>query len=545
MFDSRRAFLALAAAGGLGAVAARPDAAAAAAGSAAPAVRAADVGLAGNGTTDDGPAIQAAYDAGVGAIDFEAGKTYLVATPVFLDRASTYDQFVLNLNGAFLKLANTLPTTDAFWREPAVRWAIFPNTKRAAWNRTANKVAVDASRRASGSGVGALLSLTVRNGTVDGGGAAVGLAFANRTGCRFDAVVLFRGRALLSWFDYCDVNVLIQCHNRAGGPENAVLVEQVASGDGLLMASCKSDAGVWLARLKYNRGATITGTVTGRIELDSCAGVVVSGAHQEAPIANATMLVLRNSRVVIEHSVLYLTRGGSAPAAITIDDSATEAHTELVLDDVVEMRALENADVRLGALVEATKLAEDTRIVARGLTSSATGPGIGGVWVATGGVQVTGDALAAGAAAAGPAALASGDWVLAKRGGAWSVQPTSAIPAPAVAAPAFLTASGSSGDVAGGSLAGVAVRYAVLAVDAAGKASAVTTSAQVTPGSGGVAKLVVRVASAPCELRIRRFRGTSTTPEASLSIPVGRPRVTFYDQGANLSGFAWAAGTAY
>ncbi|QEO14180.1 hypothetical protein FLP10_06915 [Agromyces intestinalis] len=557
MPDTRRAFLALTAFGGLGAVAAaRAPEASAQAGSTmrggAPgrgrpgaSVTAADAGLVGDGATDDAPAIQAAFDAGAGAIDFEAGRTYLLDSPVFLDRG-TYDQFVLNLDGATLKLGPNLPSTDAFWREPEVRWAVFPNTKRGAWSPARGTVTVDASTRASGKSVGALVSLTVRAGTIDGDGGNTGFSFANRTGSRFEGVVLLAGRALLSWADYSDLNVFVQCHNRAGGPANAVLVEQISSGDGLLMASCKADGSVWLARLKYSRGAEITGTVTGRIELDSCAGVRIGAAHQEAPVSNATMLAIRGSKVTVDTSVLYLTRGKSAqPPAITIDDSTTDEHTELVLRDSQELRALASEDVPLGALVSVVKPAESTTVTARGLTALTTAPGTGGVWLASPGVAIGGSDEIAAAIAAAPAVVATGDWVLARRGGVWTVQPLAAAPAPGLKRPELLRAQGSSGDVSGGTLpAATSLSYVVMARNAAGETSARSPIAPAMAGQARTVKLVVRIDAAPCELRIWRYRGGSTTPDAYLSIPCARPKVTLYDFGAHLSGYAWLPGEA-
>ncbi|WP_395244582.1 hypothetical protein ACGGZK_01915 [Agromyces sp. MMS24-K17] len=551
MHDSRRAFLALTAAGGLGLVAAQPASPAAAAPVAATGPRvaapAADLGLVGDGTTDDGPRIQAAYDAGVGAIDFEGGKTYLVNTPVFLDDTSPYAMFVLNLNGATLKLGGGLPTTDAFWRDKTVRWAFFPNTKRGGWNRSANKVAVDTSHRATGGGVGALLSLGVHHGTIDGDGANVGFAISNRTGARFDSVVLYRARVLLSWADYCDVNVLIQCHNRAGGPDKSVLVEQIASGDGLLMQSCKADAAVGLARLKYSRGAEITGTVTGRIELDSCSAVRISSAHQESPIANATMLAIRNSTVTVDSSVFYLTRSedGNVPPAITIDDSSTDAHSELVLRDCLEMRAHDNGDLGMGALVSLVKPAEDTTVIARGMSSVTTTPGSGGVWVGSAGPTVTGSDEVAAAVAASTAVLATGDWILGRRNGAWAVEPSRAAAPPDPARPVILSTTGGSGDIENGTLPRAnPVTYVVVARTADGRSSQRSAISPSVAARDRTVKIVVRVDAAPCELRIWRFIGATTTPDAFASIAVGRPKVTLYDTGTYLAGVRWQAGDA-
>ncbi|WP_395244580.1 hypothetical protein ACGGZK_01905 [Agromyces sp. MMS24-K17] len=542
---SRRTFLRLGAAGVAGAVATAVVAAEPAA-----AATARDLGLAGNGTTDDGPKIQAAYDAGVGAIDFEGGKTYLVNTPVFLDATSPNAMLVLNLNGGTLKLGGGLPTTAAFWRDPTVRWAIFPNTKRSAWDQAANVVRVEPATRGTGTGVGGLISLTVRNGTIDGVARNAGFAMSNRTGSRFDGVVLYRARVLLSWADYCDVNVLVQCHNRAGdGLRSSVLVEQIASGDGLLVQSCKADAPIGLLRLKYSRGAEITGTVTGRIELDSCSAVRVSTAHQEAPIANATMLAIKNSTVVVDSSVFYLARSadGDVPPAITIDDSAsTTVGTELVLSETQEMRAHEHADVGMGAFVSVLKANDNTKVAARGVTSVTSAPGTGGTWSPTIGPAVLGAGGITAAVAAKPAVLASGDWRVVRRSGAWALEPTVAVAVAATpAVPSILGVTSGTGDVTGGALtATTKVSYVVAVRTADGRTTAKSAkSAGVLP-TDKVAKLVLKVDAAPAELLVWRYLGTSSTPDAYAAVPCGAPKPTLYDTGKRLAGVAWQAGTA-
>lgn len=494
--------------------------------------------LVGDGKTNDAPAIQACFDLGIHPT-FSPDRTYLIDSPLFLDRTSSTAMIVVDLNGATLKLGTGLPTTDAFWRDTGTKWAVFANTKRSALSK--GKVSVSVASRATGAQTGALISLAIRNGTIDGAGANVGFVFANRTGIRFEGIVLRRGRTLLSWFDYSDSNVFLQCHNRAGGPANSYLVEQISSGDGLLMQSCKSDASVGLARLKYCRGAEIVGTVTGAIELDACSAVQIRGGHQEAPVVNRTMIDVRGSDVVIDSSAIYLTRGarGAAlPPAIRITDAAG-VPSKVVLRDSREMRALEFSDEDLGAFVTVDRAVAGTKIEGRGFAAVTSVRSKGGEWLPTGGPVITGGAALGAVVAAAAPALGSGDFVVEYSGSAWSARRTTPTPTTAVTTPKITAVARVDG--LAGSLGAGAVRYRVQGISAAGTAS---TSSGYTSGlssSSGSARIDILAAGTPQTLRIWRYRGTSTSIDAYLEMAIAGAALTLFDTGKALTGMPWIA----
>ena len=464
------------------------------AGQATSAVEIARRSLIGDGSTDDGPAIQAVYDAGGQSLDLDSNRPYL-NTPVFFDNKDTYSMFVINMNGAEFKLGPDLPTTDAFWRDETVKWAFFPNTKRSALS--GGKVTVTTSTRATGTSVGALLTLNVRNGTIDGDSKNAGLVFANRTGTRFDSVVLWRGRALLSWFDYSDINVFIACHNRAGGPTNSVLIEQIASGDGLTMTSCKSDASVGLARLKYCRGGAITSTVTGLVELDSCSAVVIGSAHQEAPIVNKTILIVRNSPVTVDSSVFYVTRGDRPEhqAAITgrrLENGRSQRdHPQQCHRDACPTRMPTSRWGRPPGRDRRGRVHHDQRrqddrcdhiARQRRIWSSTAGP----TFTSSGDVQAALDA--------GRATVASGDFVLSRRNGAWQVAGTGPVPAGAPIEPEVLSLTGGSDDVKNGTLPRVTpLGYRLQVRTADGSTSRVIAKQRTVAGANRTVKLDLRL----------------------------------------------------
>lgn len=87
-----------------------------------------------DGVTDDGPAIQACYDAGEQKFYIPAGKTVYIDTAVFFDNDELNEvvEFIGMGPGATLLLGPNLPTTNGFLTDLDAGWAFFPNTDRAA-----------------------------------------------------------------------------------------------------------------------------------------------------------------------------------------------------------------------------------------------------------------------------------------------------------------------------------------------------------------------------------------------------------------------------
>ncbi|MGI9822594.1 hypothetical protein [Agromyces sp. Marseille-Q5079] len=510
-----------------------------------PLVSAAEAGLVGNGTTDDAPAIQAAYDAGGTGLALEAGRTYLLNTPIFLDRTDPYALFTIQMNGASFALGPALPRTDAFWRDKATKWAFFANTKRVGWNRTAGTVDATQANRATGTSVGAIVSLVLRDGAISGAGANVGVIFSNRTAVRLENLVQYGVRAMLSWTDYCDGNILIGCYNRSGGPEGSVLVEQISNGDGLLMLGCKADSPVGLARLKFCRGAEFTAIVSGRIELDNCSGIHLRAVHEEGQNAKGPMLVIRNSHVHIDTSVFYTPRTTDAAIhpSISIDDTAGGSHSELTLEHCMEMRYPNSGDQTFGSFIGITGAMPNTRVTAHDLSTQHVTAGTAGVWTATAGPRITADGDLGTALAASNASLASGSFSIERRGGAWRVigldgdagHADASAPVPTISA-----VSGST-EVTGAALGyGTRPSYRVAARNAAGDRGTASARASATVSSRGSVRLSVSADAAPCELLVWRFATTTaTTPQAFVSVPCGRPEIALLDTGSRISGYAW------
>lgn len=503
--------------------------------------------LAGDGTTDDAPAIQAAIDAGTYVISLDPGKTYLLDSAIFIDGTSAFTRVVIQGNGAILKLGANLPTTN--WsRDTTTRFAIFPNTLRSALS--AGVVTVNDANRATGSG-GALRSLIVRDLTVDAQAANRGFSFGNRTAVTMDNVTFYRGRVLSTWWDYSDANTFKSCYSRGGsGPAGQVLVEQYQQGDGLIVENGKADSSVGLLHLTTCRGALISGTVTGKITLTNCSGIVISGAHQEGQQSTMTSLVISNSHVTLQGTIIY-ENWSSTVCPITINDSADEPDTELVLTScqVTQLHTTSTGTTEFSPFIEIITSGDNTKIVARDLrgmfaSSAMSGKHPEGVQPA---IKAPVAIQTAFDSPAGRHALATGNWTLKRTAsGVWTVRDTvhggAVVSVRESAAPSIVQLTTSSGVNAGGTLTnGQSYQYAVAVIDALGNYSAVSSASAATANANGAVRLLLGLSSSPSVLIVWRDAGASvlSAPDAYCIIPVRAARPYLYDTGNYLMGRPW------
>jgi hypothetical protein len=182
-------------------------------------------------------------------------------------------------------------------------------------------------------------------------------------------------------------------------------------------------------------------------------------------------------------------------------------------------------------------------VTAHDLSTQHVTTGTAGVWTATAGPRITADGDLGAGLAASSASLANGSFSIERRGGAWRVIGLDGDPGHAQAAPRVPTVTAVSGstEVVGAAL-GVGTRpsYRVSTRNAAGIRSTASARAGVTVSSRGSVRLNVSADAAPCELYVWRFATTtSTTPQAFVKVPCGRPEIALLDTGARISGYAW------
>ena len=498
-------------------------------------------------TVDIGPIVQRAYDDGAEVLQLVSGSTYLWNTPVFLDRDSMVGGFVIEGNRSRILLGSGLPTTD-WTRDPATRFAIFPNTKRSALQ--GGRVAATAANRATGT-AGAIRPLTLRNVTLDGKQNNRGFSYGNRCAVTFDQVVLWGARVGLTWADYSDGNALINCYSKSPGyPGGQVLVEQTAQGDGLLISGGKADISVALARLKYCRGATISSVVTGRLVFDECSAIAVVGGHFEGQDADLPMLGVVNSQVVLQGCVLYETYDSSIPC-IQLDDGGSDlSSSDLTLQDCIVMQLItpDQKATSYSPYIGVGTVRAGTRITVRGLQGKHASSGDPGQWRDTAQPFISGGPAALQTAlgsSAGRAAQANGDFLLRQTSSGWDVSPSDGGPMVSrrqSSAPSIQRlGSDTKMRRAGALTTGRSYAYVVAVKDALGNFSPLSPSVSASVGASAMLSLDVFLADAPGTLVVWRANGESATAGADryVVLPARSAHVHLYDTGSQIGGRPW------
>ncbi|MFB9375712.1 hypothetical protein ACFFKU_17650 [Kineococcus gynurae] len=506
-------------------------------------------GLDPTGRRDSAPALQELYDQGARLVSLAPRGTYRLDSPVFLDDDGPFDRFVLQGNGATLRLGDGLAATDAFTADPETRWAFLANSTRASGPR----VEVSPATRATGPDVGGTLRFVVRDVVVDGGGRNVGLAFLNRCAARFEGVVMTAARALVSWFDYCDGIVLDQCHARVDTVPDAWLLYQVANGDGIVLVSPKTERGIGAARLQNCKGATIQAPVSGRFSFDRCRAVHVTGGHTEADLSAVTAFAVRASSVTLDTSVLYPSRDADAPTLVVDDDDDGNGST-VVLRQVTEMvlhrdgsssvRAERQGDVVAAPLVEVRRTQPGTTLSVDGAATQVGTLATGARWLPSAGWRVVSpdpEITTALESDSGSWLRATGRWQLARRD-RWRVLPLGGSSAycPDLQAPEIVDAQGSLDGVRG--VLGGQVSYVAALRDAQGGWSGLSEATRADVGGSGSVRVRIRT-TAPATLVLWRSRGDGVAARAEGRVSLGVPAgvVTVYDTGQFLGGLPWVA----
>lgn len=501
------------------------------------------------GTADIGAVVRSAMTFGVYNFELERGGSYLADSPVFVAQASAFQRLVIEGNGATIKLGPNLPTTN--WsRDTSAQFFIFPNTVASAWNTTTNVVTVSDANRATGLNTGALCSLVVRNVTVDGQAANRAFAFLNRTGATFDTVDIYRGRALVTWWDYSDRAIVARnCYSRSGsGPAEQVIAEGYQMGDGLRFESCKADSSVGLARLKTCRGAVFSGTVTGRIELEDCQSILFEAGHQElGNQANRVAFDIKNSSLTIDTSMLYLSSTSTVPV-VSIDDSSgeTDSHVRFVYCETITALNSSSGPSIFGPLVEIVAAGENTKLESIGMMGRLASSAMAGQTPAGPQAPLKGPTAVQTAidSAEGRAALASGSWILERLGsGVWSLHRRETLrPSRQMSQPSIIQVSTSTGVPTGGSLTnGQAYEYACAVYDEGGRVSQASAAMSGTATANGVARVLIGLPQSPCPVILWRKTGTGvlSTPDRYVILPAGAARTYAHDYGGHVSGLPW------
>lgn len=297
-----------------------------------------------NNSTDCGPAIQAIYDAGFN-LELNAKVTYYINTPIFLDRDTLQNPFVVNLNGASLRLGTGLPVvTNAL--NGTTKFAFLPNVLRTI-PRGSGSMTLSETYRATGSS-GKYGGLQINNGYWYTASAAdVGLVCTYTSAVILNGVHQNGGRTSLTWVGYTEPHTILQGTFTSAGGANQVAdawyVYGKSEGDGLTVNSMKCSGAVGGVSLDGCHGAVLNGLISTRVRLEECASIDIIGMHNESMMTTYPgNVVIRSSDVNFYGGIMYMTRPemqditlADSKGMVLITDSHNERASTVSYNDMV------------------------------------------------------------------------------------------------------------------------------------------------------------------------------------------------------------------
>lgn len=546
---TRRGLLGLAGAGTAVGLLARSPAPAAANPSAA-------VELVGDGTTDNGPLIQAAYDAGQQVLFPDTRGRYLIDTPVFFDEGVIMPTFEIDGGGAELVAGANLPTTPSFGAGTTA-FMFYPNTLRSALS--GGVVTVSDATRATGS-TGCFTAFVLRNVEVTGQMPDYGICFDNRCGVIHENITMTGGRVGSTWFSYAEPHVYREIYFRTQGTDNgqvegAFYVHGTQEGDGVYVQGMKCSGAVGGVSLTMCRGAVIDANITTKLRFTHCEGITINGLHQEADsyAGYAPNVEVIGSTVTVNGGVLYRPKVSTDVGAVTILDTHAERASQVDFHGTLFATLVRQtpADPALGAhvYVEAASNASgysSTRVRGFGVKNklASFGSANAGIWRPTAGFDVRSGVApldAAATSAAGLAQLASGDFDLHHGTDGWVVDPPGVQglrlvrelpdPGPLEAATA--------GQPTGALSNSTTYAYACAFRDASGELTALSPVVTATPETGAV-RLLLQGGAAPAAVCIwRSSTGSIGGADAYVELTFSDARSYVMDTGTTINGMAW------
>lgn len=519
-------------------------------------------------TGDDGPQIQALYDAGAGHINLLRGQTYTIKTPVFQDIAPARGEggLAIHLNGAKLVLDNALPQVQEWLDNPTytngatARVAFFPNTLRTALSAGVVTLAGNFIN-------GGNLWLSIEGPGHVTGTNQTGLAMANNNGLihceKINGSVLF----LIANGTGCDSLSTNHCvavsvpSNSLGAMIWSFLPAQ--PGDTYSITDCKADTNARIGHFVQNRSVAIRGVNNGLIKFVQCQGILVGSAHYEANLGNpagvGTLLFDCSSATFVGNT---LKNGRGTQYLVEVNDTQPEPlRTSLLfLGPTFQSFISSPGDTGAGLdlaqppHIRITAANRNTRIRAVALASDFDA-GLDGNRRGAPGPLMISSAVTTITTALGTSqakdAFANGAWELRQRGsGVWEVVnpllPGLALLTKGVAPTATL-ASIAGANILGTLAISTQYAYAMATRDALGNYGPLAqVGAITTPGSNftGVVRLSPTASDAPKTLCIWRqaAAATVTVPDHYIEIPCPSYSPQFYDTGANVQGIPWLTG---
>jgi hypothetical protein len=287
-------------------------------------------------TTDVGPAIQAAHDAGATVFELEPGSTYFINTPIFLEGTNRGTRYALKCKGSTLRFGSGLPTASTWASGIGVtpKVAFFPNTKRTALAAgvvtTSPSNAVCELPHAPRFVIDDFLADATQPGDPD-----ICIAYGNQAAAKLRDAVLQGILVGVSWTGYVDQNVCdnIEAGHASPSGNQPRIVYQRDSGDGTTCRNCKAFGG-YVADLAGCHGFLIEGQVSGQVNLTSSQGALVTGHHETDEISTLPWSIKldRSQLTLIEETVFAPNKAGAC--SILIEDTpGNDAASRVFLQD--------------------------------------------------------------------------------------------------------------------------------------------------------------------------------------------------------------------
>lgn len=494
------------------------------------------------GTTDIGVALQAAFDASP-VVNLKPNGIYLLNTSVFLDSTNARTRYVLNMNGATLKLGTGLSKAAEFV-SPNTKWGFFNGTVRAALS--AGTVTNSLANLASTPAFPSQPRLLIVNGIVDGQNNDVGLAYGNTSATLLYRLVAYQLKWGISWAHYADGNGARNVHV-ASQVTGGSLIKQEDNGDGVILDGCKATGGNLWDATNCN-GGKVVGCIAGGFTFANCWNIEIDATHNEQDEAGGYTYAVTSDRSQITIND-HFSMAGKAASKYTfiINDSTSspDSATDLTLRNCVSTFYIRTTDTDPGRdpSIYVTAANNGARVRAYDCRTM--------VWAQRethppryreGWLLGSADSNIQTAITAGQDQISTGSFELRRIDGAWQVRPpfdADLAPRP-LAAPTLTVAVDTN---ATGALTNGQAYFYVAAVKNVqqGIWSSLSSTVSATAGTDGSIALALVNPSSPCVVGVWRKTGSgvATAPDRYLEVPLDGYQTHWWDTGTKLNGRAW------
>lgn len=502
-------------------------------------------------STDIGPAIQAAFDAGYTGVRLYGGGSPKLDTSVFIDyTVSNKIPYRIDMDGTVVVTLTTgLAKVDAtaFADDTAVKWGFHVNTLRA--GLSAGTVTHNDANIANGTTQVPRL-IFGRGCRFDASTAGYGLVFANTAAVVLEDAVSLRTMAWgHGWRGYSDGSSWgnVDAKSMSGGG----WLVRGTRGDGLLMQGAQSygniDTPAGLVYLNNAQGAKFTNCIQGGFKFVNSRGVSIENYHAEVHSLASVIEIDRSGVSIRDLHAMQLGDTFDPQNFIYIDDDASDTLNASVVnvDSAVfnwyvrsdTGDSARSPDIYINAANTGMRLrVRNSRAVLwREGTSEATPISM---------LIASADSSIQTAIDNAKHLIASGDWELAFVRGAWQVSPlpplAGIVTERKMSTPTFSGVAASSATT-GELTQSTTYEYIAACMDMDGNYSALSASQSMAATATKAIEGILSAGTTPCVLRVWRKAGAgvASAPDAYADILLDHARCRFIDTGTRINGRLW------